>query len=107
MASPARPVTPRHAGKALSPRTRGAAVGDRGRGWQQLPELLLAKLNAAGPADWRRAAIDGSPRLAGLGVHRRLVEHNTALPHQFRRLHTGWEGAGSRNTRSARTAKQA
>ncbi len=28
--------------------------------WQQLHELLLAKLNAAGLIDWSRAAIDGS-----------------------------------------------
>ena len=28
--------------------------------WQQLHEVLLAKLNAAGLIDWSRAAIDGS-----------------------------------------------
>ncbi|MBB2939331.1 transposase [Amycolatopsis bartoniae] len=29
--------------------------------WQQLHELLLARLNAPGLLDWSRAAIDGSP----------------------------------------------
>jgi transposase len=28
--------------------------------WQQLHEVLLAKLNAAGGIDWRRAAVDSS-----------------------------------------------
>lgn len=38
----------------------GVTCWRRLREWQKLHEALLAKLNAAGEIDWRRAAVDSS-----------------------------------------------